>query len=600
MTENDGRLCVPDLSLGEEMTALAASTTDLKSLFQTILDRAIVSVGANRGFIALVDFDSGQLEIRHTSGEGWDDEKIRKRLNLHTGEGAGITTYVGATGKPYRTGDVHRDDYYIPFFDDVRSELAAPMVDAYRRTRGVINVESPECDAFSKEDVALLLSLANVASLALSIEENRVRQMAFVEIGNELAGSSDIKSLVSKVIKVASEVLLFEDCSLFFLDRDGQTLTLEASSGNLSPSVGTATYRLGEGLTGWIAEHGQPIRTSDPRSDPRWRGIHPEFPTDEMGAFLGVPILVQDGVIGVLRVVRRKSRFPWFQNKFTADDEGVLSSIGTQIGTVVQNLRLMDRVVNAERMAAWGEMSARSAHMMGNRVFAIKGDLNELEWQLSKFPEDQVETINDLTASIRKGVYRLEEILQEFRDFVLATQLTLSEHDINELVKQCVDEFFPRRTAVRLEVSLTSDLPNVIADQSKLKRCFAELIENAVSFQQEGGLLRVTTSLASSHQARRLCGLSSKRRYIRIDFADAGPGVPDKDKDKIFNPFFTSRAKGMGLGLSIVKGIVEGHHGKICEIGAEGSGADFVIFLPVPTTNQPAVAGPVREPNSSV
>ena len=82
-------------------------------------------------------------------------------------------------------------------------------------------------------------------------------------------------------------------------------------------------------------------------------------------------------------------------------------------------------------------------------------------------------------------------------------------------------------------------------------------------------------------EARALCGLSSKRRYVRVEFADNGPGVPSKDKDKIFNPFFTSRAKGMGLGLSIVKGIVEAHRGRICEAGAEGKGAKFVLLLPV-------------------
>lgn len=574
-------LCVPELSLVEEITALSASTTNLADLLQAVLERGLQAVGANRGFIALVDFDSGQLVIRHTAGQGWSEEKVRQRLHLHTGDGKGITTYVGATGKPYRTGNVNDDPYYIPSFDDVQSELAVPMVDAYGRTRGVINVESPQPDAFDDRHTALLSVLANVASVGIALDEHRNRERALVQIGTTLGASKDIRTLVSKVIQVTAEVLRFEDCSIFLLDRDGNTLTLEASSGPLNEKAGKASYRLGEGLTGWIAENGQPIRTTDPRSDPRWRGLHCEFHPDEIGAFLGVPIEDRQGVIGVLRVLRRKSKFPWFKNEFTADDEGVLVSIASQVGAVVHNLRLMDRVVQAERMAAWGEMSARSAHMIGNRVFAIKGTLNELAYQLAHCTADNAADLRSLADDIQKGIFRLEEILQEFKDFVLATQLSISEHDINELVKQSVDEFFPKRSSVRLELDLASDLPQIQADPVKLKRCFAELIENSISFQAEGGLLRIVTGLANPKEARELGRLSGKQRYIKIELSDAGPGVPEQNKEKIFTPFFSSRAKGMGLGLSIVKGIIEAHRGRIVEVGRPGAGARFVIFLPV-------------------
>jgi signal transduction histidine kinase len=567
-----------DMSAIQEITALAASTSDQSELLQAILERGLRAVNGNRGFIAVVDFDSGRLVIRHTAGEGWDQEKIQTRLHLHTGDGTGITTYVGATGKPYRTGDVHNDPYYIPYFDDVRSELAVPVVDAYGRTRGVINVESPKPDAFGDDHIALMLALANIACLSLTIDEHQHREQAFVEIGGELASSPNIRTLAWRVVQVAAEVLRYEDCSLFLLDRDG-ALVLEASRGHLNAKVGRATYKLGEGLTGWIAEHGQPIRTTDARSDPRWLGLHREFPPEDMGAYLGVPIEGRDGVLGALRVLRRKSPFPWLQTEFTSDDEGVLLSIASQVGTVIQNLRLVDRVVNAERMAAWGEMSARSAHMIGNRVFAIKGDLNELDYLLAQ-PQDDHEGFKALVESIRKGVFRLEEILQEFRDFVMATQLALGEQDLNQIVQQSADEFFPKRSPVHLEMTLDADLPNMQGDQSKLKRCFAELIENAVSFQTDGGSLRIATSVGDPKEARRLCGLSGKRRYIRVEFADSGPGIPDDAKSKIFTPFYTSRAKGMGLGLSIVKGIVEAHHGRICESGAHGTGAKFVIFFP--------------------
>jgi len=148
MEPTPGQSRLPELSLINEVTALATSTADLSELLQALVERGIRAVNGNRGFIALVDFDSGRLVIQCAAGEGWNDEKKLRRLDLHTGEGKGITTYVAATGKPYRTGDVDLDPYYLPYFSDVRSEIAVPILDAQGRTRGVINVESPINDAF--------------------------------------------------------------------------------------------------------------------------------------------------------------------------------------------------------------------------------------------------------------------------------------------------------------------------------------------------------------------------------------------------------------------------------------------------------------------
>jgi signal transduction histidine kinase len=134
---------------------------------------------------------------------------------------------------------------------------------------------------------------------------------------------------------------------------------------------------------------------------------------------------------------------------------------------------------------------------------------------------------------------------------------------------------------VRLDLDLSSGLGRVPSDPSRLKRAFGELIENAVSFMPDGGVLSINTTIGDSPEAQRLCGLARSRKYVRIEFADTGPGVPESEKPKIFTPFFTSRAKGMGLGLSIVKGIIDAHHGGIIETGLPGQGARFVAFLPM-------------------
>jgi signal transduction histidine kinase len=289
-----------------------------------------------------------------------------------------------------------------------------------------------------------------------------------------------------------------------------------------------------------------------------------------------------------MRVSRNRSGPVWFRARFTESDERVLQTIASQFGTAIENIRSYNRRLRSERMAAWGELSAKSAHMIGNRTFAIKGDLNELKYLLSKCDTPQAladremcQEVKGLADSIERGVFKLEEILREFRDFVMATQLNRQETDINRVVQETVAETFPRRTLIRLIEDYAPALPALRCDADKLKRAFSELIENAVSFMPEGGDFRVRTALIEPGQAPALARLSPSRRYLQISFEDSGPGVAEEMKGRIFQPFFSSRVKGMGLGLSIVKGVIDAHRGTIRETGEPGQGARFLIFLPV-------------------
>ncbi|MDO8683707.1 MAG: GAF domain-containing protein [Armatimonadota bacterium] len=557
---------------------LIASSSDLSHVLQTTLEEAILALGASRGFLAIVDHDRGELLVNHTVGHDWDEEKRRMRLKVSEETGRGITSHVAATGKPYRSGNVLKDPYYIPYFDDVRSELAVPLIDSNRRIRGVINVESSLHDAFGKEHEDLLMALANVAAAAMLLADHRAREYALVQLGKELNAFSGEPIPIQKIIGITAEALKFEESSLFLIDRQSGNLTLRASRGALSGSVGRASYQMGEGLTGWVAKEGQPIRTTSPKTDPRWRGLHAEMPPEEVGAFMAVPIVGRESVLGVFRMMRRRSPYKWFRNAFTQDDESVMMIIANQVGIALENMRLLDRLVNAERMAAWGEMSARSAHMIGNHVFGIKGDINELEYLIS---EGKLEPVNvrGIVGNLRKGIYRLEEILSEFREFLKADQLTLGECNLNDVVKQAIEQSFPKRSNIELSLELAKGLPKIEADPDRLLRCFSELVENSVNFQSEGGELAVSTGKANFSLLPATAATRSGK-YVQVVFEDKGPGVTQEEKQRIFDPFFSTRAKGMGLGLSIVKSIVEAHKGRIYEVGKPGEGAKFVILLP--------------------
>ena len=574
------------------LLGLAMTQRCCNTFLHEALEEALRTTDGLRAFIARIEPETGELLVIETAGAGWTEENKRIRLQPHNVTQRGITGYVAITGAPYVSPDVSHDPHYIPAFSDVKSEVAVPFFDADERVRGILNVESERVAGFNALHVAQLTTLANIIGIALAFEAYRERERMLIEIGMDLAATTEIEPLVVRVVEVAARVLHCEGASVFLLDEATQTLILRATRGNLRPHVNQAFYHLGEGLTGAVAQTGETLRLDDPRDDPRWLGRYTELTPEEWGAFLAVPVTGRERILGVLRVARPRQVPAWFQPRFTEDDERVLRTIAAQLGTAIENIGVFNKLVRTERMAAWGELSAKSAHMIGNRTFAIKGDLNELKFLLSQPESNAAATRNvqqeivALTESIERGVFRLEDILREFRDFVMATHLTLRPLDLNQLTRDTVAETFPKRTPVVLEEDYAPDLPDVACDGEKLKRAFGELVENAVSFMPEGGTLRVETRWFAPGTAPAGLRLSPTRGYVRVTFADTGPGVPDDLKEKIFTPFFTSRVKGMGLGLSIVKGIVDAHHGLLHEGGEAGRGARFEIFLPVGTKEQ--------------
>jgi len=617
------------------------SLAEADELLKSTLDEAMRDAGGNRAFLALIDTLDGELALRFTAGEGWTDGIRRLRVNMHAEQGAddagrwdalsdtpimprpsgtrqGITRHVVANGRRYWTGDVSADPYYIGFFTDVKSEIAVPITARGGGTIGVLNIESPEANAFNEEHANALSILARRIAVIVAMAEHQLREEALIAIGKDLNAAADIDVLMQHVVEQATKILRADDCSLFLLDEDEATLELRASHGPLGDQTGqgAARYALGEGLTGWVAQHGEAIRVGDPRTDGRWKGVFMEAPAGEIASVMAVPVRSHRGISGVLRVVRhRKGSLYFMPQEFQQADEDVLVTLAGQLAVAVDRTRLLQRLLNSERMAAWGEMSARSAHMIGNAVFGVKGHLNELTHWFNEVRNAECGVRNDphsalrtphsddarlLLESITRGIYRLEGILGEFRDFVLATQLHATPHDVNQILRTVTAESFPRHSNIDLVLNLAPGLCPVMADEAKLKRAFSELIENSVDFQPQGGMLTIRTTRAESETVRELARGQIHGAALQIEFIDHGPGLSEQDRQRVFTPFYTRKAKGMGLGLSIVKGIIEAHGGAIREIGdaqtvlssaapnGRTAGAHFVVLLPLHEEAKPA------------
>ena len=229
----------------------------------------------------------------------------------------------------------------------------------------------------------------------------------------------------------------------------------------------------------------------------------------------------------------------------------------------------------SERLAALGQMSAGLAHEIRNPLGVIKGSAEMLHQKLG----ESNPLASELAGYISTETIRLSALVTRFLDFARPLHTELVPQDVIAVLDRALHSVALARKdedgLVRVERQYQPKLPPVPLDESLSEQAFVNLIQNAYdAMGSTGGTLRVAAASVNS----------ADRTGIEVRIEDTGPGIPPELREQIFNPFVTTKKSGVGLGLSIVSRIVDGHHGTIrVEGGADGKGrkgAGFVVFFP--------------------
>ncbi len=229
----------------------------------------------------------------------------------------------------------------------------------------------------------------------------------------------------------------------------------------------------------------------------------------------------------------------------------------------------------SERLAALGQMSAGLAHEIRNPLGVIKGSAEMLHQKLG----ESNPLASELAGYISTETNRLSALVTRFLDFARPLHTELVLRDVTAVLDRALHSVSLTRkdedSSVRVERQYLPNLPPVPLDESLCEQAFVNLIQNAYdAMGSNGGTLRVAAARADS----------ANRDGIEVRIEDTGPGVPPELREQIFNPFVTTKKTGVGLGLSIVSRIIDGHHGTIRVEGSrEGmgeQGARFVVFFP--------------------
>src|SRR5262252_241920 len=223
----------------------------------------------------------------------------------------------------------------------------------------------------------------------------------------------------------------------------------------------------------------------------------------------------------------------------------------------------------SERLAALGQLSAGLAHEIRNPLGVIKGSAEMLTQKLAK--SDSLAT--ELAGYISTETNRLSALVTRFLDFARPLHADLIPGDMTAVLDRALNDVaqFWKGPAVRIEKDHQSNLPPVEMDEGLCEQAFINIIQNAYDAMSanDGGVLRVAVKAARRNVRDR-----NNVDGVEVRIADTGPGIPPDLREQIFNPFVTTKKSGVGLGLSIVSKIVDGHHGwvRIEDAGSPGDG----------------------------
>ncbi|MDI6786334.1 MAG: ATP-binding protein [bacterium] len=228
-----------------------------------------------------------------------------------------------------------------------------------------------------------------------------------------------------------------------------------------------------------------------------------------------------------------------------------------------------ERIVQSEKMAALGQLASSVSHELRNPLGAIKLVTYYLKSKIAKSNPDLIKHIEDIENSLNSA----QRIVSNILSFSRLSDLTISEININEVIEKILKTEINKRLFKKVEIKkeLKADIPLIKADKDQIIQVIENLLINAVQSISGKGEVVVGSSLEEK----------DGKKVVRLDIKDNGCGISKRIIEKLFQPFFTVKAKGIGLGLVISKNIINKHGGRILVNSEVGQGTTFSVLLPI-------------------
>jgi len=593
-------------------------TKDIEEIYKLTLDAMEKTLGFE--YAAFLMIKGKMLSLMA-------QRKYPKKLeiNLQLDGDKGVTVKAAKTGKPVLIPDVRKEKTYVGAgVKGMLSELAVP-VKAGKRVLGVLNVESKRLAAFDEEDKKLLEILASHAATAISnLKRQETLRVISKKIENLMKSSTKIMQVkemhkrlkvITKaiqnfgwrrvVISLRDENLEGTDLVAAGLTKDEVKLLLERKApGHVwRERLGTKFERLKIGefyylpwSDPWIREnvHGVPPGTSFEEAT-TYAGVPSRLSIEEMVDWhpqdmLYAPLCTPEGrIVGILsmddpldgRRPTRESLIPLelflHQAAITIENAQLIESLREtrkQLEIYAEQLeqkveertcelkKSQEQLLKAQRLAVIGELAGMVGHDLRNPLTSIAGAEYYLKKRLSIEANDK---IKEMLGLIEKNITYSNKIINDLLDYSREIGLELMEKTPKSIVREALSLMeIPKKVRI---IDLTENKPKIMIDVEKIKRAFVNIIRNAVEAMPKGGTLTIKGR-----------GIGDR---LEIVFSDTGVGMSKETLEKLWTPLFTTKAKGMGFGLSICKRFIEAHYGTINVKSTLRKGTVVTVTFPI-------------------
>jgi PAS domain S-box-containing protein len=441
--------------------------------------------------------------------------------------------------------------------------------------------------------VLILRDISEQMRAKQELDQQSARLATLSSIATTLTSSLDLREVLQRTIDEILKLLHGASIRIYMLEPKGEWLNLVAWRGASSAFIDREHFqrrRVGDGLLGRTVLHRRTIvvdnflRADDPYVE--------DIVEEGLVSSVYIPLMAKEKPVGALCV----SSYTEF--RFSRDFVEFLTAVGNQIGVAMENANLyeglkeayeelrrtQEQLIRTEKLASLGKLAATIAHEINNPLSVVLTYTKLMKNMLQRgaFTPKRLSDISRFLGTMESETARCGEIVRNLLAFARHSTLNMAEHRVEEIIQRTVALIAHdlEMKEMRLRCSWEPGLPPVKCDFRQIQQAILNLMMNGVEAMGKGGLLTV--------EAR----MDPREGFVQLSVSDTGCGIPEENLSQIFEPFFTTKeeAKGVGLGLAVVYGIITRHGGSIEVESRVGEGTTFRISLPCASGQQGALS----------